>query len=118
MIIAGVLATALVAMNYARGLVELFTFIILLATLSTLIPTCSARSRFPACREASQKRPPGGRRRPSPVLAFVYSMWAIVGAGAETVFSGFLLLMAGLPVYVWVARTARERAPSPSGAVS
>ena len=37
-IIAGVLATVLVAANFARGLVELFTFIILLSTLSTLVP--------------------------------------------------------------------------------
>ena len=38
MIVAGVLSTALIAMNYSRGLVDLFTFIILLATLSTLVP--------------------------------------------------------------------------------
>ena len=30
--------TVLVAMNFSRGLVELFTFIILLATLSALVP--------------------------------------------------------------------------------
>ena len=36
--------------------------------------------------------------------AFVYSIWAIVGAGADVVYSGFLLLMCGLPVYVWVKR--------------
>jgi APA family basic amino acid/polyamine antiporter len=38
------------------------------------------------------------------VLAFAYSMYAIAGAGAEVIYSGFLLLMSGLPVYVWVAR--------------
>ena len=38
MIVAGVLSTGLVAMNYSRRLVDLFTFIILLATLSTLVP--------------------------------------------------------------------------------
>ena len=52
------------------------------------------------------------------MLAFVYSIWAITGAGADVVFSGFLLLLCGLPVYVWVARTARGRTPSPSGAIS
>jgi len=34
----------------------------------------------------------------------VYFM-AIGGAGAEVVYWGFLLLIAGLPVYVWVVRT-------------
>ena len=37
-------------------------------------------------------------------IAFAYSLWAVAGAGAETVYWGFLLLMAGLPVYVGVVR--------------
>jgi len=37
-------------------------------------------------------------------LAFLYSLWAISGAGADVVYWGFLLLMAGLPVYVGVVR--------------
>ena len=37
-------------------------------------------------------------------IAFVYSLWAIGGSGAEPVYWGFLLLMAGLPVYVVVVR--------------
>ena len=109
------LATALVAMNYSRGLVELFTFIILLSTLSTLVPTPSARSPVSSLAAGSGEADAGRGDRAA--LAFVYSIWAIGGAGAEVVFWGFLLLICGLPVYVWVARTARERAPSPSGAV-
>ncbi|MGI9626128.1 MAG: hypothetical protein ACR2QM_04775, partial [Longimicrobiales bacterium] len=35
--------------------------------------------------------------------AFVYSLFAIAGAGQEVVFYGFLLLLAGGPVYVWMA---------------
>jgi hypothetical protein len=31
-------------------------------------------------------------------------MFAIIGAGSDAVFAGFLLMMAGLPVYAWVAR--------------
>ena len=38
MLVAGVLASVLIAANHTRGLVELFTFIILLSTLSTLVP--------------------------------------------------------------------------------
>ena len=38
------------------------------------------------------------------VLAFLYAMLAIVGAGAETVFYGFVLLLAGLPLFVWLRR--------------
>jgi APA family basic amino acid/polyamine antiporter len=105
MIIAGVLATALIALNSSRGLVDLFTFIILLATLSTLVPYafCSIaafvlRRRDPAISWSAGAAVTAG-------LAFVYSMWAIGGAGADTVYWGFLLLMSGLPVYAWVARS-------------
>jgi basic amino acid/polyamine antiporter, APA family len=90
-------------MNYTRGLVELFTFIILLSTLSTLVPYafCSLAGFMTSGRSA---------RRPIwlaavAALAFAYSLLAIAGAGAEVVYWGFLLLIAGLPVYVGVARS-------------
>jgi APA family basic amino acid/polyamine antiporter len=104
-LIAAVLSTALIAMNSARGLVDLFTFIILLATLSTLVP-------YAFCAAAGfVLRGPAHRLPWSPALSFVsgaaflYAIWAIGGAGHETVYWGFLLLMAGLPVYVGVARS-------------
>jgi APA family basic amino acid/polyamine antiporter len=100
-LIAGVLGSALVAMNYARGLVELFTFVILLATLSTLIPY--AFCSLAVWLMPGQPRPEGGAAAVS-VLAFVFAMFAIGGAGAETVFYGFLSLLAGLPLYVWMKR--------------
>jgi APA family basic amino acid/polyamine antiporter len=100
-IIAGVLASALVGMNYSRGLVALYTFIILLSTLSTLIPY--AFCSLAVWLMPGQSRPAGAAALIS-VLAFVYAMFAIGGAGPETVFYGFLLLLSGLPVYVWVRR--------------
>jgi APA family basic amino acid/polyamine antiporter len=107
MVIAGLLGSALVAMNYSRGLVDLFTFIILLATLSTLIPY--AFCSLAVWLMPSQRKPAGGGALVS-ALAFVYSMFAIYGAGAETVFYGFLLLLAGLPLYVWVRGARAEPA--------
>jgi APA family basic amino acid/polyamine antiporter len=102
MILAGILATVLVAMNYSRGLVALFTFIILLCTLSTLVP-------YAFCALAVWLMPghaaPHGAAAIISALAFVYALFAIAGAGAETVFYGFLLLLGGLPLYVWVRRT-------------
>jgi len=102
LIVGSTLATLLIAMNYTRGLVALFTFIILLATLSTLVPyVFCALAGFLTTRQVA--RQPVG---PSVIaaLAFAYSLWAIGGAGAEVVYWGFLLLIAGLPVYVWVVR--------------
>ena len=103
MVIGGVLASLLVAMNSSRDLVALFTFIILLSTLSTLIP-------YAFCALAVWLMPglprPRGSAAMISVLAFVYAMFAIYGAGAETVFYGFLLLLGGLPVFVWMRRGA------------
>lgn len=101
MVVGGVLGSLLVAMNYSRGLVDLFTFIILLSTLSTLVPYvfCSLAVWL----MPGQPRPAGAAAAVS-VLAFVYAMFAIGGAGEETVFYGFLALLAGLPMYVWLRR--------------
>ena len=107
MLVAGVLASMLVAMNYSRGLVALFTFIILLCTLSTLVPYvfCSLAVWL----MPGQPKPRGAAAVVS-ALAFVYAMFAIGGAGQETVFYGFLFLLAGLPIYVWLRRARTERA--------
>ena len=101
MVIAGVLASTLVAMNYSRGLVDLFTFVILLSTLSTLIP-------YVFCSLAVWIMPDRPHLATSAAvvsaLAFAYSIFAIYGAGQDTVFYGFLLMLAGLPIYVGMRR--------------
>jgi len=107
MVIGGVVASMLVALNYSGGLVALFTFIILLSTLSTLVPYvfCSLAVWL----MPGQPKPLGGMALVS-ILAFVYAMFAIGGAGAETVFYGFMALLAGLPLFVWVRRGASRAA--------
>lgn len=90
----GVLATILILANYSRSLVALFTFVIQLATLSTLVP-------YVFCSLAAFMKP-GGKL--VPVLAFLFSMAAIYGAGPEVVFWGFILLLCGLPIFA-VMRT-------------
>ena len=37
-------------------------------------------------------------------VAFGYALAAVAGAGADTVYYGFLMLLAGLPLLVWVRR--------------
>lgn len=111
-----VLATMLILMNYTKGLVGAFTFILLLATLTTLVPYvfCSAAEVLIALGRG-EGEPRRGRMRLFlvPGLAFVYSLWAIGGSGRDAVYWGFLLLLAGLPLYVWnrlVSRPMGDRA--------
>jgi APA family basic amino acid/polyamine antiporter len=105
LVVSSVLVTGLVFMNYTESLVDQFTFIILLATLTTLVPYAFSamaqvsllvtdRARFVGARFA--------RDATIAVLAFAYSMWTIAGSGYEVVFKGFMLLLAGTPVYVWL----------------
>lgn len=115
MVVSGLLASLVMVLNYTRGLVDMFTFIILLATLTTLVPyvfTAGAELlllvREPEKFDARRIR---GYATVA-VLALAYSFWAIWGAGRDTVFYGFLLVMSGVPVYVWIqwARSRVDRA--------
>ena len=104
MITGAVLTSLLILMNYSRQLVALYTFVILLATLSVLVPYAfwSLAGFLIARRDPRAQMRAGTAAIAS--LAFAYSLWTIGGAGAEVVYWGFLLLLSGLPVYVWVAR--------------
>ena len=105
MVIAGVLSTGLIALNYSpsQNLVSLFTTIMLISTLSTLVPyTFCSLAVFLPTRQRNLSLSPA--MWVIGMLAFAFSVVAIVGAGTDVVFFGFLLLIAGLPVYVWVQR--------------
>ena len=43
-----------------------------------------------------------GRDTVIAAIAFAYSLWAIWGAGEEWLAKGFMLLLFGIPVYVWL----------------
>ncbi len=104
-----VLVTILLVLNYsgARSLVSIFNFTILLSTLATLIPFVFC-SLAPALlrRNGIEMPPTRVRDRVVMTIAFTYSVWAIYGAGAQTVLLGFLLMLTGIPVYVWQKRRA------------
>ena len=115
LVVSSVLITILMATNYSQGLVSFFTFMILLATLSALIPyafTAMAEIMIYVREPELFRGDRFGRAVLLAGLAFVYSIWAIGGAGQATVFWGFLLLMGGIPVYVWIAWRERESGSS------
>jgi basic amino acid/polyamine antiporter, APA family len=104
------LATLLILANYQKSMVSVFTFMILLSTTACLVlyALCSlALLRLQWTKEL------GAARRGSVPLAVVgifataYSLWAIIGAGAEAVLWGAALLFLGVPLYYWF-RSSRE----------
>lgn len=113
LVVSSSLMTLLLVLNYSgsKGMVEIFNFIILLATMTTLLPyafTAVAELMFMA--RGQMPATGAGRRIVIASLAFVYAVWALYGSGAETVLWGVILLMLGLPVYVWMAKEKREAA--------
>jgi APA family basic amino acid/polyamine antiporter len=115
LVVSSILVSALMLMNYTKGLVDAFTFVILLATLTTLVPYA-----FSAAAQAWLWLVEGEEFNPKHLirdvvvaaLAFAYSVWAIAGAGEDIVTKGFVLLLAGIPVYIgmrwWQVRQAPE----------
>jgi APA family basic amino acid/polyamine antiporter len=104
-LVSSVLVTVLIGMNYTRGLVEQFNFIILLAALNTLIAYVLTSMSELMIFITEREQFSGTRLVGSSVvaaLAFLYSLWAIAGAGRDIVYLGLLLLVAGIPVYVWI----------------
>ncbi len=110
LIVGGVLAGILMIMNYTKGFVEAFTFMILLSTLAVVIAYafCAMADFLFAIRENKA----GAKALGKVVIslgAFGFSMWLTVGSGQESVYYAFLLLMAGLPFYVFLAGKAKAK---------
>jgi APA family basic amino acid/polyamine antiporter len=101
LLISSILASALIVSNYSRTLVALFTFTILLSTAATLLPyliTVLAWWRI----DTTSRR----WRRLVALGALAFAVWALIGTGAETLLWGAVLVLAGLPIYLWQRRGA------------
>jgi APA family basic amino acid/polyamine antiporter len=105
-----VLVTLLILANYQKSMVSIFTFMILLSTTACLVlyALCSAAllrlqwsGRLKEARKCSVPLGVVG------IIATAYSLWAIIGAGAEAVLWGAVLLLLGVPLYFWFTRSLR-----------
>jgi len=114
------LTTVLVMANYTRGLVGLFVFATLLATVTVLLSYLGAAAAQVAFilrgREGFGGKGAGTALVVS-ALAFVYSVGAVMGAGWDSVLWGGVLLALGVPIYLQGAG-ARVRAGAESRAAA
>ncbi len=102
-IIAGsIFVSFLLLMNFSRSLADTYQFIILLSTMTVLVPYLFSAVSFAILAvRTKQLKWNSATKLTIALLAFGYSMWAVGGSGQETVYWGFLLLMAGVPLYGW-----------------
>ncbi len=113
LVVSSALVSALLLLNYTKGLAGAFEFVVLLATLTMLVPYAfSAAAQGHLWLVERERFQPRRLVRDVVIaaLAFAYSVWAIAGAGDDIVTKGFVLMLAGIPVYVgvrwWQKRTA------------
>jgi len=105
LVFGSVMVTLLLVANFMRGLVALFEFSILLSTLATLLPfllTALARLRAHGVPVPA----PSAVQAVVAVAAVVFSGWAIVGTGVESIAWGVVLIGAGMPMYAVLKRWA------------
>src|SRR5512133_2318144 len=105
LVVSSVLVSALVLYNWNASFGQRFTDIVLLATWMTLIAYAYAAASevilfFRERHLFSKVRLVRDTAVAS--LAFAYSVWAIWGSGEEWLAKGFMLLLFGIPVFVWM----------------
>jgi len=108
LIATGLLATAMVLMNYSKSLVEGFTFL-------TLVVTAANLPLYLCCALALAVVWKRGQGRPSRdllvlgILGSAYTVFAFFGMGREPFVWGMVLAAAGVPFYA-LLRAGRRRA--------
>lgn len=103
-LMAGTLVGSLTMLLYfSRSLLGVFNFVVLLAVLTTLLPHLySAGAELLLARRERAADPARSRRAQwTAAIAFAFVLFAIYGAGAEVVMWGVLVVLAGIPLYVW-----------------
>ena len=109
-VISSILLSVLMSMNFSKSLVEQFKFMILLSTLTVLIPYLFSAASFFIILKKQNLILPKDRivKLVVAFFAFAFSLWAVVGSGQEVVYWGFILLMLGVPVFIFMKYNAVE----------
>lgn len=101
LLVSGVLLSAVVLLNGGKSMVQIFTFLLLISTSATLVMylLCSLAALW---LHAKGRLPLKGSVVVFvviSVMAAVYALWALLGAGKEAILWGFFLLGCAVPVY-------------------
>lgn len=102
--IGSTLTSLVMLMNFSEKLADQFEFVVLLTTLSVLVPYLFTTAAYALIIVENKfnlhKRV---RQMVLAALGFSFAFWSILGAGDTTVFYGFLLLLSGIPFYILMA---------------
>jgi APA family basic amino acid/polyamine antiporter len=114
--IGSALISILVLMNYQKSMVDVFTFMILLATTANLVMyLLCALAVLVLLRNGKLVTNSSGRAAGlavAGVMGTVYAIWTLYGAGKEAVSWGFVLLVIAVPVFFLMRRFGAKQAPA------
>lgn len=113
-VVSGTTLTSLVVLYNYFGTTNGFNKILLIATFTTVIPYFfSACARLfwlvTGARAVSGARL--GRDLAVTSVAILFAFWMTYGAGTEAIFIGFLMLLVGIPIYIWTKAKRGEYGP-------
>jgi APA family basic amino acid/polyamine antiporter len=110
LIIGSLLTSVVMLMNFTKGLVDQFELIANLVVFTALIPYLFTAAAYILVNiEKKLHVNSWVKTFVLGTLGATYSIWAIFGSGKDTVFYGFLLLLAGIPFYVLMQWNKREK---------
>jgi len=109
------LSVALIATNLSSGMIEIFSFMVLLATVATLVLyLAGALAMLVLLKRGGAK---GVVVAIAAVLGAIFALWTFYGAGAAATGWGAVLLATGIPVYFLMrSRAGSSRAAEVSPA--
>jgi basic amino acid/polyamine antiporter, APA family len=107
-VISAIFATLLVLSQVVgpSGFSAFYNLVVGLSTMAAVVPYafCALATGLVAARAAGGGAVP--RLGVIEVIAFVFAVFTLYGCGAEPVLYGFLMLVLGIPIYVWQRRHA------------
>ncbi|MFN2399295.1 MAG: APC family permease [Gemmatimonadaceae bacterium] len=107
-------ASVMLFLLFSRTLLEVFSFIVLLSVLTTLFPHLfAAAAELMLARRGGSRYTPQERRRAHMVapIAFFFVLYTMYGVGPEVAMWGFLVVLAGTPLYIWFKTRGSRAGP-------
>lgn len=117
-ILIGSVLTSLVMVISYFGAENVFESILLIATFTTVVPymfSAGAQLFWLVTRRGGD-RTGLGRNITIAVIALLFGFWMIYGSGESAVFYGTIMLLVGIPVFVWAKASRGQYGPSDGGA--
>ena len=110
LVVGSILSSVVMLMNFSENLVTQFTFIVNLTVLACLVPYLFVSASYAIVIIQNKNHTNSIVKTVLlGLFGFLYSLWAIYGSSAEVVFYGLLLLLLGIPFYVFMQWNKMKR---------